>query len=96
MSLVPGRRVWVPCEVKPGPFSNERMVRIIGPAGEWLGFVPDVLLRDCIDRGETAVQGIVDEVSNGTVSLFLPGASVTGGVFQQDAARVTLFGSLQA
>lgn len=96
MSLVPGRRVWVLCEVKPGTFSNERMVRIVGPSGTWLGFVPDVLLRDPITHGETAVQGIVDEIFDGTVSLFLPGASIAGGVFHQDASQVTPFGSIQA
>ncbi|CAG1002571.1 hypothetical protein MYXO_03140 [Myxococcaceae bacterium] len=96
MGLAAGRRVWVECEVKPGPFSNERLVRIVGPSGEWFGFVGEFLLREQIERGSTAVQGIVDEVTNGRVSLFLPGASITGGVFEQDSARVTPFGSLQA
>lgn len=96
MGLTAGRRVCVECEVKPGAFSNERMVRIVGPAGEWLGFVPDVLLRERIERGETAVQGIVDEVSEDQVSLFLPGDSVTGGMFVQESSKVTPFGALQA
>jgi len=39
MSLRPGARIWIPCEVKPGPFSDERMVRVQSQAGEWLGFV---------------------------------------------------------
>jgi hypothetical protein len=96
MALTAGRRVWVECEVKPGPFSNERMVRIVGPSGEWFGFVGDFLLREQIERGKTAVQGIVDEVTNGRVSLFLPGASITGGVFEQDASQVMPFGALKA
>jgi len=96
MALRPGRRVWVPCEVKRGAFSNERMVRIVGPLGEWLGFVPEVLLEDQIEQGETAVQGIVDAVSEDRVSLFMPGDSVMGGVFVQDLARVRPFGSVEA
>lgn len=96
MALGPGRRVWVPCEVKRGAFSNERMVKVIGPLGEWLGFVPDVLLEDPIEQGETAVQGIVDVISEDRVALFMPGDSVAGGVFVQDLARVRPFGPVQA
>lgn len=96
MMLAPGHRVWVPCEVRRGAFSNERMVRVAGPLGEWLGFVPDVLLETKIEQGETAVQGIVDAISENRVSLFMPGDPVTGGVFVQDLAEVRPFGPVQA
>lgn len=96
MALKPGLRVWIPCEVRRGAFSNERMVRVVGVAGEWLGFVPDVLLRDRVEEGVTAVQGIVDHVAEGRVSLFLPGDSITGGVVVTDLSQVKPFGPLQA
>ena len=31
-----GGKVWIPCEVKPGPFSNERLARIQLAAGPWV------------------------------------------------------------
>ena len=31
--------VWVPCEVRGGPFPDERMVYIESKVGEWFGFV---------------------------------------------------------
>ena len=37
MSLRSGMRIWLPCEVKPGPFSDERMVRVES-MGSWLAF----------------------------------------------------------
>ena len=39
MDLYPGARMWLPCEVKPGPFSDERMVLIMADGNEWFGFV---------------------------------------------------------
>ena len=40
--IKPGMVVWVPCEVRPGPFPNERKVYIKLDNSEWFGFV-DVL-----------------------------------------------------
>lgn len=93
MTFTAGQRVWVECDVKPGPFSNERLVRIVGPKRVWLGFVWDFLLREPIQRGATAVQGIVDEVRNGRVALFLPGAPIADSVLEQDPGRVKPFDS---
>ena len=38
MDLYPGARMWLPCEVKPGPFSDERMVLVVADGSEWFGF----------------------------------------------------------
>jgi hypothetical protein len=86
-----GMRVWIPCEVKPGPFSDERLVRVEREGGHWLGFVPDAVLREPIASGRTAVQGLVDEVQRGRVRAFLPGAAVTPGGFVGPAERVVPF-----
>jgi hypothetical protein len=58
----PGMRIWIPCEVKPGPFSDERMVRVIHEKGTWLGFVNLSSLRESITEGETLMMAIVDDV----------------------------------
>lgn len=87
--LRPGCRAWVDCEVKPGPFSNERIVRIVGPDDVWLGFVHDFLLREPILTGQTAVEGIIDEVAGSSVWLFLPGAKVTASMLRQEMSKVS-------
>ena len=40
MSVAGGAYTWLPCEVKPGPFSDERLVRVASELGDWVGFVP--------------------------------------------------------
>ena len=37
--LAVGARLWLPCEVKPGPFTDERRVLVHGEGGNWMGFV---------------------------------------------------------
>ncbi len=38
---------YVVCDTKPGPFSNEKMVKIIDAKGnEHIGFFPDALIKD--------------------------------------------------
>jgi len=72
-------RVGVPCEVKPGVFPNERVVRVERSQGVGTGFVPESVLRERIEHGRTAVQALIDEVREGVVEAFLPGDSVTPG-----------------
>ena len=67
-----GMRVWVPCEVKLGAFSDERLVRVEREGGFWLGFVPDAVLREPIPRGHTAVQALIDQVERGRVRASSP------------------------
>ncbi len=63
MTLHAGARVWMPCEVKAGPFSDERMVRITIEGVEWLGFAPLSALKDKIAEGRTFIQTLVLDVS---------------------------------
>jgi len=58
VSLRVGQYVWVPCEVKAGAFSDERMVRVNSPAiqsssGRWIGFVATEGLREAVTVGST-------------------------------------------
>ena len=64
MSPKTGDTIWMRCEVRPGPFSNERFVK----AGDWLGFVRVEALYEPIETGETWVLARIVEVSEGRVS----------------------------
>lgn len=69
MNLSVGQHVWIPCEVKPGPFSDERLVRVNAPAPDsampvWTGFVPATRLREPINVGSTDATAVVVDVIN--------------------------------
>ncbi|HSK80825.1 MAG TPA: hypothetical protein VLQ45_30515 [Thermoanaerobaculia bacterium] len=57
MTLEAGAQIWVPCEVKPGPFSDERLVRVRDSGREWLGFVQANRLREPIGALVVSVNG---------------------------------------
>ena len=96
MEVRAGMRVWVPCEVKPGVFPNERVVRVERSQGVWTGFVPESVLRERIEHGRTAVQALIYEVREGVVEAFLPGDSVTPGPFIGPIEWVTPVGAVAA
>jgi hypothetical protein len=64
MALVVGQHVWVPCEVRPGPFSNERIVKVDSPVGNWIGFIHTSQLRHPVTAGSTEATVLVVEVHN--------------------------------
>ena len=96
MSVKPGARVWIPCEVKTGPFSNERLVRVESPAGESVAFVSTAHLRDPVVTGRTFVDAVVTTVEGGTFTAVMLGHPVGPNAFQGDVARATRLGSLKA
>lgn len=96
MALCIGTQVWVPCEVKRGPFSDERMVRVRTPRGEWLGFVPVHALREPIREGRTFIGARVVDVRGEKFSAHLPGQAVTPGLFEGSVSRVGQFDPVQA
>ena len=75
MTLKPGSSIWMPCEVKPGPFTNERLVRVAFSTGTWMGFVQVDYLREPIESGRTAVLAKVLDVENGHFRAAIPGHS---------------------
>ena len=77
MSIGVGRYVWLPCEVKPGPFSNERMVRVTSEFGDWVGFVSVSSLKDPVREGETLIRALVVEVQGDRFSARMPGESLS-------------------
>jgi hypothetical protein len=96
LALTPGRRVWIPCQVKPGPFSDERMVRVESESGSWLGFVPVSSLRDSFLEGTTFVSAVVVEVRGDRFTARLPGHPITPGFFQGSVEKATPVRALQA
>lgn len=71
-----GSGVWLPCEVRPGPFNDERVVRIRVDDVDWVGFVNTEWLRvGDILEGSNAVLAKVSEVSGGRFVAMIPGSS---------------------
>ena len=81
MTLDAGDIVWIPCEVKPGPFSDERGVRLSSPFMEWVGFVPVVYLLDPILEGETKIRAVVVDVQNDRFSARIPGEGTSSTLY---------------
>ena len=91
-----GLPVWIPCEVKPGPFSDERIVRINTEGRTWLGFVPVDALREPIIKGSTAVRAVITQVFGARFNAKIAGESVTSSVFEGTLSRVEPIAALQA
>jgi len=58
-----GQEVWLPCEVRPGPFPNEKRVYVKLGDAEWVGFVNTRALREW--SGGMQVRGVVTAVGPG-------------------------------
>jgi len=95
MTLQVGTKLWVPCEVKPGPFSNERFVRVALSQGDWLGFVPIDSLQEPILKGSTFVGARVIAVNGERFQASLPGEALTPALFEGPIARVGRVDSVQ-
>ena len=91
MDLKPGSIIWVPCEVKPGPFSNERLVRVQSSGESWVGFVDVRCLKDTVQEGPTSVRARVVSVEKESFTAELPGHSVAASrFFHGSRSNVTL------
>lgn len=66
-----GEHVWFECEAKPGPFSDEQLVRLRHDANEWVGFVPSSLIRQ--DAGRTLVYAIILALANNRLTARIAG-----------------------
>lgn len=83
-----GMRVLMPCEVKPGPFDNERLVRVRTDHVDWMGFVPTAALREPIETGETYVAVCVTSISGGQFTARVPGSGFRSDEFRASGSRV--------
>jgi len=88
MSFDKGCTVWLPCEVKPGPFSDERLVKVQSPDGNIIAFVNVRFLKNPIESGPTEVRAKVVDITDDSFSARLPGHSVTSNRFTGERNRV--------
>jgi hypothetical protein len=97
MALKIGTRVWVPCEVRPGPFSDERFVKIcVNEGNSWLGFVLADRLKEPILEGLTFLPALVVSVTDDRFTARMPGEALTLSLFEGAVARVQPAGPLAA
>jgi|WetSurMetagenome_2_1015567.scaffolds.fasta_scaffold28059_5 hypothetical protein len=90
MDMKAGATIWIPCEVKPGPFSNERLVRVTAAGAEWVGFVDERHLKDAHQAGATLVRAKVTSVDAERFEARLPGHSLGAGrLFHGSCSNVT-------
>ena len=81
MNVHAGNLVWMPCEVKPGPFPDERRVRLSSDLGEWVGFVPVSFLENPITEGKTRIRVSIVDVEGDTLNVRVPGEGISGSMF---------------
>ena len=96
MSVKVGAYVWLPCEVKPGPFSDERMVRVASEFGDWVGFVSVSSLKDPVSQGRTLIHALVIDVQGDRLSAMLPGESLSSTLLLTGLSQVESVDSVEA
>ena len=89
--LKPGSYVWIRCEVKPGPFSDERMVRVESTiGGVWLGFANASSLKDSVTVGATSIKALVVSVQKDVLDAQPMGSGLTSTVFKEKVSKAQL------
>ena len=78
-----GMSVWIPCEVKRGPFPNERRVRVKTDKSEWFGFVNVSKLEKRVETGSDRVRAVVVAVESSHVVVAVRGQSPASGEIQE-------------
>ena len=96
MTIPLGTRVWIPCEVNSGPFTDERRVLVDSEQGQWLGFVHERWLEHHPKRGPDRILGVVVHIRGDTLKARLPGSSLAGGLFEGPIDVVEQSGSVSA
>lgn len=96
MVLSPGTSMWLPCKVKPGPFSDERMVLVNGEDGEWGGFVNTRWLKKRHSVGEDEVLARVVAVDGPTFRARIPGEALQSRLVEGRVDRAIPSGPVQA
>lgn len=70
-----GMMVWIPCEVRGGPFPDERKVYVRSEIGEWFGFVNISELEKKVASGKDRVRGTILEVESTRALVGINGQS---------------------
>lgn len=83
-----GDEIWVQCEVKPGPFSDERRVVVPSEGGRWVGLVPSQRLAEP-DQPRSMVRCDVLEIQGDIFVAKIPGHAFVGSHFVGRLEQVT-------
>ena len=82
MELAVGAKMWLPCQVRPGPFSNERMVWVEDDVGQWSGFVDVRWLKGGADEGKDQVLARIVDVDGSQFKASIPGHALRNRFFR--------------
>lgn len=82
-----GTRVWLPCTVSPGQFSNERAVSINLGDRNWSGFVNVSLLKTKVEEGEDQVLANILCSTEKTFQASIPGEAIRGAVLEGSMSK---------
>ena len=98
MALHAGHYVWIPCEVKPGPFSDERRVRIKinSSSKEWVGYVPVSYLQEPVTEGETKIRVLIVDVHDDSFCAKIPGEGIAGTLYGGVISKAHTFDTVTA
>lgn len=96
MTLHIGRFFWIPCEVRPGPFSDERLARIADAESVWVGFVATSALQTPIEEGRTALKAVILDITGDRYLAQPVGHGVGPSAFQASLEKVTPLGPVAA
>lgn len=73
MALQVSQRVWIPCKVQPGPFSDEPLITVDSLDGPITGFVS----AEEVSRDRAKVQAIVRGIGEDHVEVWIKGSFFT-------------------
>jgi hypothetical protein len=91
-----GMSVWLPCEVKGGPFPNERRVLVRTETSEWFGFVNVSELQNKVQTGSDRVRAVVVAVEPNNVIVAVRGQSPASGEIQAKPSLIEGSSTLEA
>jgi hypothetical protein len=96
MTLHVGTRIWIPCRVKPGPFSDERTIVVSTDDSDWSGFVNVRWLKSRGDNDNDQVLATVVSIDGTTFAARIRGDALHDRLFRGRTERAIHSGSLQA
>jgi len=83
-----GMVIWLPCEVRGGPFPDERRVYVRSAIGEWFGFVNVSELDKKVPSGKDRVRGIILEIEATRAIIGINGQSPISKVFRAEPSLI--------
>lgn len=86
-----GMMIWIPCEVKGGPFPNERRAYLKLNGTEWFGFVDVSQLKDKVPEGHDFVRATVIGVQKERVALGIHGQAPASSPIETNPAQLSGF-----